>query len=190
MKHADLELPQEPAVWPKSLWHIVAPTVSTAGPALIVRAHGDGKGDAESDRTALDFSNEEPITRQEFRDEADLNILLDRFGVNSQREPTYGATVDDSLDLQQALSAIQQARRIDALVPPELRTQFPDWKAVLNGTETGEYQKALEDLTNRQNAEKEQKEVAKMQAEALRRAKLKDWATKAAATVIPEPPKE
>jgi hypothetical protein len=56
---------------------------------------------------------------------------------------TYGSTVDEQLDLQSALSALAAAKSADFKVPQELKDKYPNWKAVLNGTETGEYQRDL-----------------------------------------------
>ncbi|QCQ85065.1 internal scaffolding protein [Blackfly microvirus SF02] len=103
----------------------------------------------------------ESLTRQEFADEADLNVLLARFGVNTPVRPMiYGGEVDYQLDLQQAFAAIESARRANMAVPDELRQKYPDWRKVLNGAESGEYQRDLKELSDRRAAEEAAKKVA------------------------------
>lgn len=103
------------------------------------RTQIDDDFDKVSQATGLD-ANEPLITRQEFKDEADLNILLARFGVNAQQRPmTWGQEIDWNTDLQQALNAISEARQAEFNVPPELQSKYPTWRHVLNGAETGEY---------------------------------------------------
>lgn len=111
-----------------------------------IRSQADDLQDEISDATGLDTGTE-TLTRQEFKDEADLNILLSRFGANAMsRQPEWGGETDFTLDLQGALAAIAQAKEADLQVPPELREKYPTWRDVLNGAETGEYQTDLKML--------------------------------------------
>lgn len=113
------------------------------------RTQDDGLGDIVSEMTAHTPQGES-LTRQEFRDDADINILLARFGVDQQmRQPTYGQTVDYSIDLQTAMAAVNDARRIAGNVPDELRQKYPTWREVLNGSETGQYQADLKELSDK-----------------------------------------
>lgn len=137
------------------------PAEGSGYPYPMARSQTDGMGDFYSETTAINFTGTDVITRQEFKDEADLNILLGRFGVNTPlREMQWGAEIDDRLDLQQALYAIDQAKRIT--VPEELQAQFPTWQHVLNGAESGAYQHALTELERRKKAtaEREAQEEA------------------------------
>lgn len=138
-----------------------SPPPGSAYPQPMMRSQTDGMGDFWSDATGIDFTNTEVLTRQEYKDEADLNILLARFGVNTpMRQMEWGAEIDDRIDLQTAMAAIEEAKKIQ--VPDELRTRFPNWQAVLNGAETGAYQAALVDLeqTKKRTEETRAKEEA------------------------------
>lgn len=118
------------------------------------RRQSDNLGDEISKQTAYRNTGPE-LTRQEFKDEANLNILLARFGVNQQvRQNANFTEVDYNLDLQTALGAIDAARRANMKVPEELRAKYPNWLAVLEGAETGEYGKDLQDLATRKETEK------------------------------------
>lgn len=108
-----------------------------------VRSQADENGDAISKATAIDFSDAKDMTRQEFKDDADINILLKRFGLNQQLRQMTFTEVNYDLDLQQAFAAIKEARAIASTVPDELREKYPNWRAVLNATETGQYQQDL-----------------------------------------------
>lgn len=111
------------------------------------RQQTDTDFDQVSDETAT-MATEPLITRQEFKDESDLNILLARFGVqNAQQRPmTWGQEIDWNTDLQQAIEAIKQARQAQLNVPAELAAKYPTWRHVLNGAETGEYADDLQKL--------------------------------------------
>jgi len=118
-----------------------------------VRTQCDDLGDKISNDTAQ-LETGEIITRQEFKDEADLNILLARFGVHQQvRADAKFTEVDYNLDLQTALAAVEAARRADYKVPEELRAKYPNWLTVLKGAETGEYEHDLMQLKARKEAE-------------------------------------
>lgn len=118
------------------------PADGSGYPYPMQRSQTDGMGDFWSEATGISFQGTPVLTRQEYAEEADVNILLNRFGVNTPlREMQWGAEIDDRLDLQQALYAIDQAKQIK--VPDELRAQFPTWQHVLNGAESGAYQHAL-----------------------------------------------
>lgn len=115
------------------------------------RTQDDNQQDFYSDLSGLD-TGEETLTRQEFKDETDINIMLSRFGVNQQqRVMEYGKEIDYNLDLQQALAAVDTARRANLNVPEELRSKYPTWREVLNGAENGQYQADLQDLADRKH---------------------------------------
>ena len=111
------------------------------------REQADDRQEEYSRLTALHFEGTEEITRQEFKDDADIEKILSKFGINPMtRQPLYGAVVDDSLDLQQAIAAINLAKRADFKIPPELKGRYPDWQSLLNGVESGQYQLDLANL--------------------------------------------
>lgn len=133
------------------------------------RTQKDGAQDEYSFASSLD-TGDEKHTRQEFKDEADLNILLARFGVSTpiRTDLQYGQEVDYNLDLQQAFAAIESARRANLATPAELRDKYPSWREVLNGAESGEYQRDLQALADKQTIEKqEQQRTLEYEAEML-----------------------
>lgn len=135
-------------------------------PFPMERTQTDGRGDEYSLITGLDLSGETPVTRQEFKDEADINNILARYGINTPlRQMQWGQEIDERLDLQQALFAISEAQKIQ--VPEELRSQFPTWQAILNGVETGEYQHALKELEDGKAREKQLADQRQRDAEEL-----------------------
>lgn len=137
---------------------IPAPTHAIS--RLAERTQDDNLQDQYSQLTGLDFTGTESLTRQEFKDEADLNILLARYGVAQVRPMEYGKDVDYSLDLQSALNALDAASAAQFDVPPELRDKYPTWRHVLNGAESGEYQQDLLNLAaKKKQADAEAKEA-------------------------------
>lgn len=138
------------------------------------RTQVDGLEDEYSLLTGTDTGTD-TATRQEMKDESDINILLARFGVNTPIRGglDYGAEIDYNMDLQQALGAIESARRANTAVPEELREKYPTWREVLNGAETGEYQKDLQTLATDKAIEAEQMKTAQRLADALEDSKIK-----------------
>lgn len=129
---------------------------------LAQRKQNDDLQEEYSVLTGLDFSETESLTRQEFADEADLNILLARFGVGQIRPMEYGKEIDYTADLQTALGALDAARAAAWEIPEELRGKYRNWRDVLNGAETGEYQQDLLNLTEqKRKATEEAAEKAK-----------------------------
>lgn len=127
---------------------------ATDGYPKAIRSQADDLGDEFSQASGID-TGDELLTRQEFKEEADINFILNRYGVNAAvRTDGQYREIDYNLDLQQALAAIQSARVATTHVPEELRDKYPNWVAVLNGAETGQYQKDLQTLADKQ-AERE-----------------------------------
>ncbi|QCQ85119.1 internal scaffolding protein [Blackfly microvirus SF02] len=119
------------------------------------RTQNDGLGNEASDAGGITFDPTDTLVRQEFKDECDLNILLARFGINTQvRTDGIYTETDYNLDLQQALAAMASARQANLDVPEELRNKYPDWLAVLEGADNGTYQKDLQILADRKAREK------------------------------------
>ena len=115
-----------------------------------------------SDANGLDTGTE-TTTRQEFAQEADINYILDRFGVNQQQRPVTYGEVDYTVDLQQTLHAAEQLKRAHLNVPDELRDKYPTWESVLAAAETGEYQNDLDTV----KLAREQAAIRQKQAEAM-----------------------
>lgn len=83
--------------------------------------------DAASVATGL-ICPEPTRTKQEFRDETDINTLLRRFSVTGElptgvRMPTYG-DFDIVMDFQSAANAIAQANEAFEQMPAEVRRRF------------------------------------------------------------------
>lgn len=96
-------------------------------------------GDAASAASATYPGDEPDMARQEFAADADVNILLQRFGVNAQTrgQGTY-TTVDYDLDLQEAMHVIRDVKAAHAQLPPKLHAEFPRWTDFLAAIERGD----------------------------------------------------
>lgn len=113
--------------------------------------------------------------RQEFKDEADINYMLSRFGITQPRgTPTYGVW-DDTLDLQQAIGAVRDARAGYKRLPEEIRNKFRSMEELLTAVENGSFEirdeeapppvKTSEELTL-ERLEKAETELAALRARA------------------------
>lgn len=112
-----------------------------------LRRQGDGLGDMASDAAALDCSNLPDLARQEFKDEADVNHLMRRFGVGAFSPPNRPGSfgeVDWDMDLQNAMFAVGAADRMYRKLPPDLRAKYPSWETLLNALRNGELKIDLE----------------------------------------------
>lgn len=77
------------------------------------------------------------VARQEFGKEADINHMLSRFGIVPERgAPAFGEW-DDTLDLQQALTSVAEARTAYADLPDELRQKFSSMDELLKAYHSG-----------------------------------------------------
>lgn len=77
------------------------------------------------------------MARQEFAKDADINYMLSRFGVTPVRgAPTYGEW-DDSLDLQQAIASVAEARMAYNDLPEKLREKFNSMEDILKAYNNG-----------------------------------------------------
>lgn len=106
--------------------------------------------DKHRDEPGLDASDGAPIVehdgtisentdqaRQEFKDEADINYMLSRFGVTQPRNsPTFGSW-DDSIDLQQAIESTREARDGYNTLPLQLREKFTTMEDFLRAVDNG-----------------------------------------------------
>lgn len=86
---------------------------------------------------ASDSPENKDMARQEFKDEADINYMLSRFGVTAPRgTPVYGEW-DDTIDLQVALQAVSDARAAYKDLPDDLRNRFGSMEELLTALENG-----------------------------------------------------
>lgn len=112
------------------------------------RTQVDGMQDEYSFLTGIDTTSERNHVRQELKDDADINILLGKFGVGAiGQKPLRYAEVDLGIDLQQALNAIDETKRAWHTMPYNLREKYPSWQSLLNAIESGELKLNLEDNT-------------------------------------------
>lgn len=125
-----------------------------------IRFQGDGKQQQYSDEAGLSFEGTEVLTRQEFAEESNINNILTKHGINplTMKEMTWGQEIDERIDLQTALYAIEQARTIMPHVPQELRAKYDNWQKVLNAVESGEYAYDLDQLDQKKKRTKEVEE--------------------------------
>lgn len=108
-----------------------------------IRKQTDDLQEQYSQMTAIDCSDLPDLTRQEFRDETDVNKILARYGVNApMRQPEY-SEVDYSMDLQQSLQAIKEAEDAVSKLPPSLRVKYFTWERLLDGAYNGEFKTDL-----------------------------------------------
>lgn len=76
-------------------------------------------------------------SRQEYKDEADINYMLSRFGITQPRgAPVYGEW-DDTLDLQTAIESVREAHAAYRRVPQELRNKFSSMEELLLALNNG-----------------------------------------------------
>lgn len=136
-------------------------TIDTLNPeprTYSVRSQADNLGDYYAWASAL-HTGDETLVRQEFRDEADINILLGRFGVNvNQRQAVFGQELDYNLDLQTAIEAADAGKKAWAAQPEELRQRYPSFRHMVDAIESGEYEQAMQKVQQRREMEREWQE--------------------------------
>lgn len=106
-----------------------------------IRTQADDKQDQysleEAEDLAAELQSMPDMTRQEFKDETNVNWLLQRYGVNIPQKPIQYGQVNFDLDLQQATSAVQEVKRVYARMPDEVKKKYPTWQALLLAIENG-----------------------------------------------------
>lgn len=109
-----------------------------------IRSQADDLQLTYSQMTAIDTTGWEDVARQEFKIEADVNEMLKRFGVISNQRPIQSGEIDYTIDLQQALEAVREAKRVWERMPAAVKADFPTWQSLLNGANSGELALSLE----------------------------------------------
>lgn len=104
------------------------------------RTQIDGLQDQYSLASGIACDEAEDVTRQEFADEADVNVILRRFGVGNlpPMQPLTFGEVDYDLDLQGAYAAVRDATLAHQNLPEAIRANYPTWEDVYAGMERGE----------------------------------------------------
>lgn len=100
------------------------PTIDTSDGAIVELPNGEM------------YENKD-MAHQEYGKDADINHMLSKFGITPERgTPTFGEW-DDTLDLQQALTSVAEARTAYKHLPEELRTKFKNMEEILQAYQNG-----------------------------------------------------
>lgn len=110
---------------------------------LKLRTHVDASDPVKvqewSDETAISCPPEEDKARQEFKDEADVNVILRRFGAGGfEPRPVVYGIQDTELDLQSVYLAAEEAQAGWLKLPEHLRRRYPGWPELLAAVDRGE----------------------------------------------------
>lgn len=136
--------------------------------------------------TAIDCTNDHGVTRQELKDEADINIILSRFGIDRiQQRQNYPFEIDFTVDLQQTLNSVNDSRNAFNRLQPQIQNEFGNWQNLVNAMADGTLSKRLEKIGVVRNpeitmveeidaelarAEKRQERIREKEAQALAQA--------------------
>lgn len=101
------------------------------------RTQTDRRGLEFSRAGGLDCSTSKDMARQEFKDDADINVLLSRFGVNHQQRTLQYGEMDFNIDLQQATHAVRDAKDAHSRMSPEIQALYPTWQQFVSGIASG-----------------------------------------------------
>lgn len=88
----------------------------------------DATREAASLATGLYCDPADDRTRQEFKDESDINWLLHRYGALPDRRPVQYGDEDFTTDLLSAYEAVQTAQNLFDSLDPTIRAQFASWR--------------------------------------------------------------
>lgn len=131
------------------------------------RTQVDGLGEEYSLASAYDTTKTPDTARQEHKDDADVNILLARFGVDQPQKSVVFGEMDFSLDLQQAITACRESESAHERLHPDLKAKYPTWQTMITAMHDGTLAKDLEDNF-------ESKRQAREVAELERKQKARD----------------
>lgn len=108
------------------------------------------------DEVGLDCSNLPDMTRQEFKDETNINNILNRFlstGIPpAQRQPVFGDR-DFDIDLHTGYLAIESAQRAFLRLPDALKEKYKNMQGLLDAIWRGEFKEDLLEETTRPTTE-------------------------------------
>lgn len=122
--------------------------------AVALRRQRSYNTTAVSSETGTDFTGPEgkDMARQEFKEEADINILLKRFGVNApQKQNPLFNEIDYDLNLQMALSAIETVKGVWKELPLDVKEQYTTWQGMINAAATGQLEEAMAKSLQKRN---------------------------------------
>ena len=96
-----------------------------------------GADDPVADHSHRDGENED-TARQEYKQDADINTMLTKFGIIPKAgTPIYGEW-DDTLELQVALMATREAQNAWKDLPEDLKQRFGNMETLLAAVENGQ----------------------------------------------------
>lgn len=84
------------------------------------------------DGTPLTF-----LARQEDKEAADVNNILQRFGVNAPQRPVVYGDADWTIDLQTAMESVRESQRAFNRLPQELRAKYGTYDVMLKAAADG-----------------------------------------------------
>lgn len=109
-----------------------------------IRSQADDLGDFYSNMAGIETTGWEDTARQEFKSEADINVMLAKFGVMTPQRPLQFGEIDYTIDLQQAIEAVAEAKRVWERMPDDVKAAYPSWESLLNAAISGELRIHLE----------------------------------------------
>lgn len=108
------------------------------------------------DIIGIDCSNLPDMTRQEFKDEVNVNNIINRFlttGIPpAQRQPVYGET-DFDIDMHTGYIALENAQRAFYALPKPLKEKYKTPTGLLDAIWRGEFKEDLLEETTRPTTE-------------------------------------
>lgn len=92
------------------------------------RKHFDYDVEKASAESAIDFTGQESLTVQSMAEDADINVMMDRYGITGKmplnpRVPMYGDFTEVN-DYQSALNALMAANNSFMSLPAKVRARF------------------------------------------------------------------
>lgn len=105
--------------------------------ALQIRSQADELGDVISRDTSIsDFGRD--MTRQEFKEETDINVLATKFNLEELKRPVnWGGEIDYTVDLQQSITTLNESRSAYNRLHPAIKEKFPTWESFIAGANDG-----------------------------------------------------
>lgn len=93
---------------------------------------------------AMTFDPANGRARQEFKKDADVNVILRRHQggdlPQNGRQPIYGGTIDYDVNLQEGLAAVDRAQRAFSRIHPDIRARYKTWDSVSAALAEGKLQ--------------------------------------------------
>lgn len=103
-----------------------------------VRTQDDDLQKTYSDATAVDFTHSKDVTRQEFKNDADTNKILARFGLSGlTQKPIVFGERDFDIDLQRSLALVKEANDAWRKMPDHAKDRYPTYADMLRAAENG-----------------------------------------------------